>query len=117
MRKLASGSLSFKVRTMADNVQNLSEMLDSASDLYGDKRFAIDSSSNVELSFSGLKLASERLATALKRRFGIGPHEHVALLMPNCLELLPTYFGILRAGCVAVPVNARLKANELQFIL
>ena len=42
---------------------------------------------------------------------------HIALLLPNCLEILPAYFGILRAGCVAVPVNARLKAEELQFIL
>lgn len=102
---------------MSESMRNLTELLESAAAKYGAKRFAVDSASGTELSFEGLKSASERLATALKQRFRIGAHEHVALLMPNCLKLLPAYFGILRAGCVAVPVNARLKADELQFIL
>jgi len=102
---------------MSEPIDNLTELLKSAAARFGSKRFAVDASSGTELSFDGLKNASERVASALKSRLKIGCHEHVAMLMPNCLELLPAYFGILRAGCVAVPVNARLKAEELQFIL
>jgi acyl-CoA synthetase (AMP-forming)/AMP-acid ligase II len=102
---------------MSEPIQNLSALLQASAAKFGAKRFAVDGESGRELSFAGLNEASQAIASALKKRFNLGSHEHVAILMPNCLELLPTYFGILRAGCVAVPVNARLKADELQFIL
>ena len=38
----------------------------------------------------------------------------VAILMMNCLEWLPVYFGILKAGCVAVPMNFRYASDEIQ---
>ena len=46
------------------------------------------------------------LANALLDR-GIGPGEKVVQLMTNCLEWLPVYFGILRAGAWAAPLNFR----------
>ena len=41
----------------------------------------------------------------------------VAILMMNCLEWLPVYFGILKAGCVAVPMNFRYASDEIQYCL
>ena len=41
----------------------------------------------------------------------------VAILMMNCLEWLPVYFGILKAGCVAVPMNFRYASYEIQYCL
>ena len=41
----------------------------------------------------------------------------VAILMMNCLEWLPVYFGILKAGCVAVPMNFRYASEEIQYCL
>ncbi|MGD0088523.1 MAG: AMP-binding protein [Planctomycetota bacterium] len=102
---------------MSNLVQSLPELLSRSAAAYGHRRFVVDSATGAELSFAGLDDASARIARALGARCGIRPGEHVAILMPNCLEILPAYFGILRAGCVAVPVNARLKADELQFIL
>jgi len=99
------------------NPGNLSSLLLSAVRRFGDANFAIESESGTALSFSSLLAQSLSIASALTTRFGLRPGQHVALLMPNCLEILPVYFGILRAGCVAVPVNARLKADELHFIL
>ena len=35
----------------------------------------------------------------------------------NCLEWLPIYFGILKAGCVAVPLNFRYSSDEIKYCL
>ena len=37
--------------------------------------------------------------------------------MMNCLEWLPVYFGILKAGGVAVPLNFRYSAEEIKYCL
>ena len=98
-------------------MQSLNELLEQSAARFGARRFAVDSASGAELSFSALQEQAASVGAALQQRLAIAPGRHVALLLPNCLELLPAYFGILRAGCVAVPINARLKAEELQFIL
>ena len=41
----------------------------------------------------------------------------VAILLMNCLEWLPIYFGILKAGCIAVPMNFRYASDEIQYCL
>ena len=116
---------------MPNPPKNLSSLLGFAADTFGARRFAVDSESGAELSFEGLRDAATRVAVALVHRFKIRAESsgefhsfsvserraNIAILMPNCIELLPVYFGILRSGRVAVPVNARLKAEELQFIL
>lgn len=35
----------------------------------------------------------------------------------NCLEWLPLYFGILKAGCIVVPLNFRYSADEIKYCL
>jgi len=102
---------------MNDTPQSLPELLSHSAALYGNKRFAVDAATRAGISFAGLDEASSVLAGVLAERFDVKPGQHVAILMPNCLEILPAYFGILRAGCVAVPINARLKSDELHFIL
>ena len=41
----------------------------------------------------------------------------VAILLMNCLEWLPIYFGILKAGAIAVPLNFRYTAEEIEYCL
>ena len=48
---------------------------------------------------------------------GIGKGNKVALLLMNCLEWLPIYFGILKTGAVAVPLNYRYTAEEIKYCL
>jgi acyl-CoA synthetase (AMP-forming)/AMP-acid ligase II len=57
---------------------------------------------------------ANRIANALTAR-GIKKGDKVVQLMMNCLEWLPIYFGILRTGAWAVPLNFRFAANEIQY--
>ena len=51
---------------------------------------------------------ANRFANLLLSR-GLGKGKKVAILLMNCLEWLPIYFGILKAGALAVPLNFRLR--------
>lgn len=97
--------------------RNLPELLDHAAKSFGERPFATCGETKRPLTFSGLHAAAWRLAGHLRSRFGLQPGEHVALMLPNCVDFLPAYFGILCSGAVAVPINARLKPAELEFIL
>ncbi len=55
---------------------------------------------------------SNKLANFLISQ-GIQKGDRVVLLMMNCLEWLPMYFGILRAGAVAVPLNFRFQEDDI----
>ena len=46
---------------------------------------------------------------------GIVKGDKVAILMYNCLEWLPIYFGILKTGAIAVPFNFRYDADEILY--
>ncbi len=57
-----------------------------------------------------------RLAHALSAR-GIGHGDRVAVLGLNSLELIETWFAALRLGAIVVPVNFRLVADEVGYVL
>jgi fatty-acyl-CoA synthase len=57
-----------------------------------------------------------RLAGAL-RASGLKAGDRVAFLSLNCHRLLEAYFGVLEAGGVLIPLNIRLAAPELAYIL
>ncbi len=59
---------------------------------------------------------ANRFANALLAR-GIKKGDKVAILMMNCLEWLPIYFGILKSGAIAVPMNFRYSADEIRYCL
>ncbi|KPK00946.1 MAG: hypothetical protein AMK71_07400 [Nitrospira bacterium SG8_35_4] len=48
---------------------------------------------------------------------GLRPRERAAILMDNCPEYIVSYFSILRAGAIAVPLNTFLTADEIIYIL
>jgi fatty-acyl-CoA synthase len=57
-----------------------------------------------------------RLSHALTRR-GVRPGDRVAFLSPNCHRLLEAYFAVPMMDAVLLPLNIRLNADELAFIL
>ena len=48
---------------------------------------------------------------------GVKPGDRVALLLMNSTEFITTFFAIAKIGAVVVPLNWRLVADELEFIL
>ena len=57
-----------------------------------------------ELTWQDFDGKANQFANLLLSR-GTKPGTKVGILMMNCLEYLPIYFGILKAGCIAVPMN------------
>ncbi|WP_017237906.1 long-chain-fatty-acid--CoA ligase [Streptomyces sp. SS] len=46
---------------------------------------------------------------------GVGPGDRVAILLPNIPHFAVAYYGVLRAGAVAVPMNPLLKSGEIGY--
>lgn len=59
---------------------------------------------------------ANRFANLLLER-GIKKDDKVAILLMNCLEWLPIYFGILKTGALAVPLNFRYDSDEIKYCL
>ena len=59
---------------------------------------------------------ANRVANLLLSR-GVRKGDKVAILMMNCLEWLPIYFGILKTGALAVPMNFRFDEQEIKYCL
>jgi acyl-CoA synthetase (AMP-forming)/AMP-acid ligase II len=66
--------------------------------------------------FAGLEQYSTACAHLL-RQLGIDKGDRIGLLVPNSIELIGLFCGAAKAGIVAVPLNTRLTAAELSFIL
>lgn len=69
-----------------------------------------------EITWSVFNEKANRFANALIGR-GIGKGDKVAILLMNCLEWLPVYFGILKTGAQAVPLNFRYSSDEIKYCL
>jgi len=48
---------------------------------------------------------------------GVKKGDKVAILLMNCIEWLPIYFGILKSGAIAVPLNFRYTGDEIRYCL
>ena len=64
-----------------------------------------------ETSYAQLNERANQAATALIR-MGVKPGDHVGLCAPNSGDWLAFYFGVLKAGAVAVTLSSLLKPDE-----
>lgn len=67
-----------------------------------------------EITWNVFNEKANRFANLLLSR-GIKKGDKVAILLMNCLEWLPIYFGILKTGALAVPLNFRYTAEEIEY--
>jgi Acyl-CoA synthetases (AMP-forming)/AMP-acid ligases II len=70
----------------------------------------------IEMTWSEFNDKSNRFANMLLER-GVTKGKKVAILLMNCLEWLPIYFGILKTGAIVVPLNFRYAADEIKYCL
>lgn len=69
-----------------------------------------------EMTWRDFDRKANRFANLLLSR-GLSRGTKVGILLMNCLEWLPLYFGILKAGCIAVPMNFRYSSDEIAYCL
>ena len=69
-----------------------------------------------EMTWREFDLRANRFANLLLSR-GVRRGDKVAVLLMNCLEWLPVYFGVLKAGAIVVPMNYRYAADEIKYCL
>ena len=69
-----------------------------------------------EITWREFDIRANRFANLLFTR-GIKKGDKVAILMMNCLEWLPIYFGILKTGALVVPMNYRYSSDEIKYCL
>jgi len=67
------------------------------------------------LSYTQLDKASNKIANALIK-MGVCKGDRVVMLLPNSPEFVIIYFGIVKAGGIAVPLDTRYKVGELAFL-
>ncbi len=75
-----------------------------------------DKAYRAEMTWGEFDEKADRFANFLLSR-GYKRGDKVAILLMNCLEWLPVYFGVLKAGCMAVPLNFRYTADEIKYCL
>ena len=69
-----------------------------------------------EITWAVFDEKANRVANMLLSR-GIRKGQKVAILLMNCLEWLPIYFGVLKTGALAVPLNFRYTSDEIDYCL
>lgn len=76
----------------------------------------VDDAAGLRFTFAELDERADRTARVLA---GLGLHkgDRVAVLLPNGHQFVEIFYGAVRAGLVVVPLNWRLVANELAFML
>lgn len=74
--------------------------------IYGDR----------SITFKELDQIADRIAVFLSRH-GVKQGDRVGIILPNVPEFVLVYFGVVRLGAVAIPLDIRLKGSELTAIL
>ena len=96
----------------------ITEVLARNSRMYGDEIALIErdpsKGTRVAITWKEFDDIANRTANGLIAK-GIRKGDKVIHLMMNCLEWLPAYFGILRTGAWAVPLNFRFMADDIRY--
>jgi acyl-CoA synthetase (AMP-forming)/AMP-acid ligase II len=78
---------------------------------------------NLAIIFQGLKINYGVLAVRVNQfaadlqTLGVKQSDKIALFLPNCPQFFIAYFGILKAGGIAVPANPFYVEKELSHLL
>ena len=95
---------------------NLANLAGRAARLYGE-RPAVALGEQAVYTYADLQMRIAALAGALRARFALTEGDRVVLFMRNSPEYVELLFAIWHAGLIAVPVNAKLHADEISYVL
>jgi acyl-CoA synthetase (AMP-forming)/AMP-acid ligase II len=100
---------------------SVNDFLDRAVQVYGDRVGVVDepaqpAASLGELSYRRIGELARRQAAKLDE-LGVGFGERVAVVSHNSARLLTSFFGVAGYGRVLVPINFRLRPDEVKYIV
>ena len=93
---------------------SLYDLLKNSAERHADQKAVIDG--DQEITYSELKNASDRLAGSLYRK-GFRKGDRIALMLPNCIEYIISFYAIHRLGGIVVQINPMYQTSELDYIL
>jgi long-chain acyl-CoA synthetase len=93
---------------------NLAHNLEKSASFFPDRPAIREGS--VVMTYGELNALANRIATGLIKT-GIKPGEHVGICAPNSAEWIAFYFGVLKAGAVAVTLSSLLRREELALFI
>ena len=68
------------------------------------------------ITFGDIDERTDRIANSL-RRLGVAKGDRVAMILPNCLEIVTIWFALAKLGAIEVPVNFELRGALLSHVL
>ncbi len=68
------------------------------------------------LSYGTVNSQANQIANGLIAR-GVAPGESVSVMLPNCEQFVPTWYGILKAGAVMSSINTAYKGDFLSWTI
>ena len=82
----------------------------------GSRTAVVDAATGRELTYDAIHRNVNRMGHAL-RRLGVRPEERVMILLPDCPEFIFAFFGAIKIGAIAVPVNTLLTGADYEYLL
>ena len=95
---------------------NIGLLLKKRAEICPNREAFVEFERNRRFTFAELNARANRVANGLLAK-GIRPGDRVATLLKNSIEFVETYFAVAKIGAVMVPVNWRLVAGEIAYIL
>ena len=95
---------------------NIAHWLDRSANTFPN-RVALASGDGRVQTYREFARGAAAIANTLRNTFGCQPGDRIAIVSGNCAEYLVAAYGIWWAGCAAVPINAKLHAREVAFIV
>jgi acyl-CoA synthetase (AMP-forming)/AMP-acid ligase II len=100
---------------------SVADFIDRAVQVYGDRVGVVDepdqpAPSLGQLTYAQIAALARRQAAKLDE-LGIAPGDRVAMVSHNSARLLTAFFGVSGFGRVLVPINFRLRPDEVQYIV
>ncbi len=93
---------------------NIAQILERSADFFPDRPSVREA--GMEINYAELNERANRVATALLKR-GVKQGEHMGLCAPNSTDWIIFYYGVLKAGAVAVTLSSQLSKEELALLL
>ncbi|HHW37325.1 MAG TPA: acyl--CoA ligase [Bacillales bacterium] len=95
--------------------KNLTELLSATIDKFPENEALV--MGGVRLTYKEMYEKVENIAGNLQHLYDVGKGDRIALLLGNSIEFALLVFACARIGAIVVPLNTRLKSEELAFML